>query len=88
VESPDDIAQALNWNKKDEALSGTQKALFEPLESVEQNIVDTIRDHPRIHIDKLVSLVKMTPGKIATSLLQLEFKGIVKSMPGKRYILV
>ena len=88
VESADDIGHALGWNKKDDTVPGMQKTLFEPLEPVEQHIVEAIRDHPRIHIDKLVASVRLTPGEIATNLLTLEFKGIVKSLPGKHYILV
>ncbi len=88
IEDADDIALALNWTKKTDQAVGTQKSLFEPLEPTEQLILETIQNYPNIHIDKLVASIKTTPGEVATNLLQLEFKGIVKSLPGKRYILV
>lgn len=84
----EDIAYHLNWEKCGEQSSGQQAELFEPLQPVEKEIVNIIQQNPNIHIDKLVLLVKSTPGEIASHLLQLEFKGLIKSLPGKRYMLV
>ncbi len=83
-----DIANLLNWSKPNEQNSAIQASLFEPLGDIESNLLEIIQEHPKIHIDKLVGIAKITPGEIASSLLQLEFKGLIKSLPGKRYLLV
>ena len=88
ITNADDIAYQLNWEKCSDKRSGLQTELFEPLQPLEQEIVHILQNHPTIHIDKLILLAKAPPGEIATYLLQLEFKGLIKSLPGKRYMLV
>jgi len=38
------------------------------------------------HIDKIVRLTGFPPGKVSSTLLQLELKGIVKQLPGKNFV--
>lgn len=51
----------------------------------EKNIYDVLDDDP-IHIDKLAEKSKMSTADALVNLLSLEFKGLVKQMPGKMFV--
>jgi DNA processing protein len=57
-----------------------------PLSSVETLVFEALEPYP-IHIDDLVRMLKMKPGKLSSILLQLELKGIVEQLPGKLFSL-
>lgn len=86
-ETAADIATALGWNE-----AGRQKTiqtqLFLDLNPAETTLVEIIRRQPQIPIDELTLAAQFSPGELASLLLGLEFKGLVRTLPGKRYILV
>lgn len=87
IESAADIAVALNWSEKDK-VRAVQAQLFVDLSPAEQALVDVIRARPQIPVDELALATQCTSGQLAALLLGLEFKGIVRALPGKRYELV
>ena len=89
TESVDDIVAVLGWSKKanDDKENSRQQELFYALSKGEQLVVDTIQTTEEISIDQLSSQIKISNSELASLLLNLEFKGIVRSLPGKRYIL-
>jgi DNA processing protein len=50
-------------------------------------VVDAIREHEEIEIDALSHCTQIPTNRLSAMLLELEFKGIVRSLPGKLYIL-
>ncbi len=86
IESAKDIAYIMRWEKA-KAQKIVQKKLFLELSESEQKVIQLIREHDNLSIDQLNLEMEMTPSKMASLLLHLEFKGIVKSLPGKRYVL-
>jgi len=46
-----------------------------------------IRDNKEIAIDQLTYKMGTTPSETASVLLGLEFKGLIRSLPGKKYVL-
>jgi DNA processing protein len=87
IESADDIAYIMRWDKKSNNNS-VQKSLFIELSEKEQQIVDLLQNVDDLGIDKLSKVTQLNSSKMAELMLDLEFKGIVKTLPGKRYILV
>lgn len=87
IESAEDIAYIMRWDKKSERKS-VQKSLFVELTEKEQQIVDLLQNVEDLSIDKLSQETQLNSSKMAELMLDLEFKGIVKTLPGKRYILV
>lgn len=85
ITSSDDLFYLMNWEKNDP--STVQIPLFVELNEDEQNIVDSLRDKNEQSIDELAYSLQQPVSQISTSLLQLEFQGCVKSLPGKRYLL-
>ena len=87
IEKASEVAEAMNWELSDRP-KAIQKQLFLELSADEQLLVDLLKGKESIHIDLLTYEAKMTPSAIAALLLDLEFRGVVKTLPGKRYVLV
>lgn len=85
IESAEDIAYIMRW----EEISNqpVQAQLFVELSDREQSIVDYIRAHKELPIDTLQHLMQIPASELSSILIQLEFKGIVRPLPGKRYML-
>ncbi len=88
IESGRDIAELLRWAEPSTTSNGVQRQIFADLNEEEQLIVELIGRENDKHIDALAQLAKMQLSELATILLSLEFKGVVRTLPGKRYCVV
>ncbi|MBL7808951.1 MAG: DNA-protecting protein DprA [Saprospiraceae bacterium] len=84
AESAADIAARMGWEEAG-AVSNKQGKLFHELSESEEKLVNIIRVQPEIPIDQLTILADLEPGMLASRILDLEFKGIIRTLPGKRY---
>ncbi len=85
AESAADIATALRWEDADR--KSVQAQLFHDLSDAETVLLNIIREQPEIPIDQLTMAAKLPPGELASLILELEFKGIIRTLPGKRYMI-
>jgi len=85
INNGDDVLKALSWEPIAEKERQIQKSLFVDLSNDEQKIIEVIMDSRDHSIDEISLSSKISISKTASLLLSLEFKGVVKSMPGKRY---
>ncbi|MGF1639154.1 MAG: DNA-processing protein DprA [Cyclobacteriaceae bacterium] len=86
-----DLEYMLNWDV--ENVVGSQELatldLPEDLTEDERLILDTIKQNDNeIMIDELSWKSQINLNKLASYLLNLEFKGIVKALPGKKYRMI
>jgi DNA processing protein len=51
----------------------------------EKLLLDLLMQNGKSHIDFITSSASLPVSKIAATLLSLEFKGAIKSLPGKMY---
>ena len=86
IESAEEIALYMQWDVLG-SVAGIQQQLFIELDEQEQLITALMSSDIDISIDKIYKSLTWPPSRIASILLNLEFKGIVRSLPGKRYIL-
>lgn len=86
--SPTDLISAMNWDVGNDKKQEYQLHLFPDLKPDEKNLCEILQKLNVAHIDKLYQLSDITPGNLASALLSLEFKGLIRSHPGKRYTLV
>ncbi|HLF63729.1 MAG TPA: DNA-processing protein DprA [Saprospiraceae bacterium] len=87
IENGQDLAELLRWTSpKPEA--GIQRKLFADLTEDEQLIIELIGSDGDKHIDLLATQSKLHLSELASVLLSLEFKGVVRALPGKRYLIV
>jgi DNA processing protein len=85
IESAEDIAEAMRWPEPGKP-QVIQKQLFVDYSPAEKKVYDLILAQPEIPIDQLSAQAQMPPGELASVLLGLEFKGIIRTLPGKRYL--
>ena len=86
IGSVDDIARMMSWQKGETEALPRQGALFADLTDLEQLVFETLDTMDEVHIDVLSRRSNLHIGQISSVLLSLECKGIVKSLPGKRYL--
>jgi DNA processing protein len=86
AESVADIAQALRWDEIDRR-PGIQTQLFAELSPDQAQVVELVRKFPEIQVDALAEASGKSPGLLAALILELEFKGLLRTLPGKRFVL-
>jgi len=86
LESADDVGYIMRWDEIDKDRV-VQKALFIDYTPEEQKVIDVLKEAQQITVDALNYQLKMAPSALASMLLNLEFKGAIRSLPGKKYIL-
>ena len=86
VEGPEDVAYFMNWQKK-ETNPGTQRKLFVNLDEEEAYVLKLMEQQEFCNIDFLLSHGSLSVSRLSRVLLGLEFKGLIKVMPGNKYIL-
>ena len=82
IEEGQDIIDLLKWKG---ATAGKQRRLFEDLSEEEAGLVAHLRDREGVDIDELHLALGEPPAKLAGTLLMLEMKGVIASLPGHRY---
>jgi DNA processing protein len=87
ITSAEDVLKLMDWLPQPKKKKPEQSSLFTELLPDEQVLVDAIRMQGKIDIDTLCHRSKMPQHKAAGLLLNLEFNGVVRSLPGKMYAL-
>ena len=85
VTSAADIIRSMSWEPK--SVKNKQTSLFQELTEQEMIVAIMLSDHGDCGIDLLINTLEMSATKMASVLLNLEFKNIIRCMPGKRYAL-
>lgn len=93
---PQDIIEALNWDitskasvLNEEAMAtGNRTVLPLDITEEESQILALLRQSADLHIDDLSWKTQLPMGRLASLLLNLEFRGFVRSLPGKKYAIV
>lgn len=87
IESYADISYLLGW-QQEEVKAAKQAKLFLDLSDEELNLVSFLKEKGNLPIDELCYASNLSMSKAAALLLNLEFNGVVKSLPGKIYQLL
>ncbi len=82
IASAKDLEYILQWDTKKIPL---QTELFNNLTTDEQLIVNVIKNEEQISIDNIAYKTKLQIGQVVSLLFNLEFSGVVKSLPGNMY---
>lgn len=87
IESAADIGYIMRWEKLDSPRTG-QIPLFADLSEGEKAIVMLLKERESLGIDQLAYTLQKNPGEMARLLLGLEMKGILRTIPGNRFVLL
>lgn len=86
LQSAADLEYILGWESLNSVAKPIQTALFADLSIEEQNLLDIIRKENKIDIDSLSALCNKPVSKLNSILLNMEFKGVIRNLPGKIFI--
>ena len=85
TESVDDILAELAPRLKRFLSPGETPAQLPPLSLFEQQVYDTLTEEP-VHIDAISARSGLATSDALVHLLSLEFKGVVRQLPGKLFV--
>lgn len=85
IENAADLIAFMGWESHQKPV---QPALFLELNTEEKLIVTTLKQNEITTTDLISRATNLTVQKINAILLDLEFKGVVKSLPGNRFKLI
>jgi len=85
VNNAQDMIALLGW--QDLSPKAVQPQLFVSLSEHEKVLVDLLKKHGEITIDEISLSPGLPMSKVSSTLLNLEFNGVVLSRPGKKYLL-
>lgn len=90
LEKVEDIEYILAWEPdEDKKQKSIQRNLFVELNDEEKKIVEILKSSPdEIPIDSICLKAQLPTSKVSPILLELEFKGVLKTLPGKLYKLI
>jgi DNA processing protein len=86
AENGKDIAAIMRWDALDER-KVIQPQLFPETTESEDVLLGLLRNQSPMSIDTITYRLQYTPSVTASLLLSLEFKGLIRSLPGKYYTL-
>ena len=87
VQSAGDIRYLMGWEEQGKKPDGFQKKIFLEMTADEKILVDYLNSKGSSGIDDICIQCRLSMSTTSAALLNLEFEGIVKSMPGKIYAL-
>ena len=85
IECGEDIELLMNWENQSNKKLPVQTFLFSELPPEEQFIIELLQKEGQMHIDHIAYKLQMPVNKISGLLLELEFKGSIRCMPGGIY---
>ena len=83
--NPMDIPYILNWQLEDDKKPAIQKQLFVELEVDEIAIYNYLKDNSKQQLDTIALECEMPIFKVASLLLNMELKGVIRPLPGKLF---
>lgn len=82
----DELIDALGWEIKPKPVQTSLNDLFAELSPEEETVMQTLRKYEDgVHINSLLTEIKMSYAHLAAMLFTLEMKGLVRALPGAMY---
>ena len=91
IESADDLMKFMSWESQEMNSKSNivQTSLFADLSDTDLEVVTTLRKYPDgVNVNELTILLNKPYSKLSSHLLEMEFKGLVKCLPGGMYRVV
>lgn len=88
ITSAADILEIMRWNNDGEKRKNRQEKLFFDINEDEKQIIEVLKQENEVNIDSLLLKINMPHARLIAVLLDLECKGYIECLPGKRYKLM
>lgn len=85
VTSAKDIVEMMNWSEQPVRKKIYQKELFTELTAEERMLTELLGKKDSVHIDEINLGCNLSSSIIAATILNLELRGLIISLPGKLY---
>jgi len=85
IESYKDIEYILGWEGNKKTTTSIQTSMFHNFTDDDKIIINILNKENNLTIDAICSLSNFQMSKVSSMLLNLEFSGIIKCLPGKIY---
>ena len=79
-----DLRSIMRWDESKKVVA-KQMRLFREFNDEEKLVMKLFEESDVVYLDKIITETLLSPTKIASILLSLEFDGILTALPGKRY---
>lgn len=84
ITKSDDIRYIMRWDV-DTKVVAKQMRLFRDFSDEEKLVMNIFEHKDMVHLDSIITETRLSPTKLASILLSLEFDGVLVALPGKRY---
>ena len=88
IQSADDLAVFMGWKKRAGGTPAVQRKIFIEMSPEEEKIVEVLGNAGSMGIDDIMIATGLTVSRTSCALLNLEFEGVVRCLPGKVYQMV
>ncbi len=88
IQKPDDIEYLMGWKTEAKSAASTQRKIFLEMTQDEERIVSILNEKGQVGIDEISIVSELSMSKVSAALLNLEFEGVVKCLPGKVYVML
>jgi len=85
LSTPLDVPYILNWTLEDLKKPAIQKQLFVELDTTEKLIYNYLKKNDKMQLDIIAINCNLPIFKVASILLTMELKGVVRPLPGKLF---
>jgi len=85
LSNPLDVPYILNWQLEDAVKPSIQKQLFVELDDQEKIIYNYLKENEKQQLDTIALSCQMPIFKVASVLLNMELKGVIRPLPGKLF---
>lgn len=86
--TPLDVPYILNWQLEDYKKPVIQKQLFVELDATEKTIYSYLKENEKQQLDVIAINCSLPIFKVASVLLNMELKGVIRPLPGKLFEVV
>lgn len=83
----EDLLKAMRWESKMVPEKVQELELFPQLTAEQQKVVDVLRKQGDLHINDLAGLMALPIYRLMATLVELDTKGVIATLPGCRYTL-
>ena len=88
ITSAEDLVSAMRWETITPKSDAKQMQIFADITPEEQSIINYLQENQETHINVLCNALSMPMSQLMSTLIELEFKGVITSLPGAKYTLI
>jgi len=88
LSQPEDVPYILNWQLEPEKKKPIQQQLFVELTTEEKVIYNYLKQNGKTVLDMIALECELPTFQVASTLLNMELKGVLRPLPGKQFEIV